>query len=66
MGNGTLYSEGNIPIKYDKDGKILISNEKHEVVQINGKQYIREEAITADFALLKAWKGDLAGNLVFR
>lgn len=32
----------------------------------NGKNYIMEEAITADFALVKAWKADTFGNLVFR
>ncbi|GAC1420799.1 MAG: CoA transferase subunit A [Flavisolibacter sp.] len=37
-----------------------------EVRQFNGKYYLMEEALGADFALLKAWKGDLYGNLVFR
>lgn len=32
----------------------------------NGKNYIMEEAITGDFALVKAWKADRYGNLVFR
>ena len=32
----------------------------------NGRDYIMEEAITGDFALVKAWKADKAGNLVFR
>ena len=32
----------------------------------NGKNYIMEEAITGDFALVKAWKADHFGNLVFR
>ena len=32
----------------------------------NGKNYILEEAITGDFALVKAWKADKAGNLIFR
>ena len=34
--------------------------------QFNGKNYIMEEAITGDFALVKAWKADKAGNLIFR
>ena len=31
----------------------------------NGRNYIMEEGITGDFALVKAWKADKAGNLVF-
>ena len=34
--------------------------------QFSGKEYIMEEAITGDFALVKAWKADRAGNLTFR
>ncbi len=32
----------------------------------DGKHYILEEAITGDYALIKAWKADRAGNLIFR
>ncbi len=32
----------------------------------DGKPFILEEAITGDFALIKAWKSDKAGNLIFR
>ena len=32
----------------------------------NGRNYILEEAITGDFSLIKAWKSDRAGNLVFK
>ncbi len=32
----------------------------------NGREYILEEAITGDFAIVKAWKADRYGNLVFR
>ncbi|KOB67068.1 Succinyl-CoA:3-ketoacid-coenzyme A transferase [Operophtera brumata] len=35
-------------------------------LQFNGKDYIMEEAITGDFALIKAWKADRHGNLIFR
>ncbi|HWI21954.1 MAG TPA: CoA transferase subunit A [Baekduia sp.] len=34
--------------------------------EFGGRKYILEEAITGDFALVKAWKGDAMGNLVFR
>ena len=34
--------------------------------EFNGKPHILESALTADFAIVKAWKGDRHGNLVFR
>lgn len=37
-----------------------------EVRVFNGKPHILEHALTADFAIVKAWKGDTAGNLVFK
>jgi 3-oxoacid CoA-transferase subunit A len=37
-----------------------------EVKEFNGRQYILEEALTADFALIRAWKADRFGNLIFR
>ena len=37
-----------------------------EVREYNGKKYILETALTADFAFVKAWKGDVAGNLIFK
>jgi 3-oxoacid CoA-transferase subunit A len=40
--------------------------EGKEVRAFNGKQYLMEYALHAQFALVKAWKGDTLGNLVFR
>lgn len=40
--------------------------EGKEVREFNGKPHILETALTADFAIVKAWKGDTAGNLVFK
>ena len=37
-----------------------------EVRQFNGKDYLLEMAFDADFAIVKAWKGDTEGNLLFR
>lgn len=37
-----------------------------EIREFNGKQYLMEHALHADFAIVKAWKGDAMGNLVFR
>uniref|UniRef100_A0A8C8FU37 Succinyl-CoA:3-ketoacid-coenzyme A transferase n=1 Tax=Oncorhynchus tshawytscha TaxID=74940 RepID=A0A8C8FU37_ONCTS len=65
-GYGTLIQEGGSPIKYNKDGTIAIASEQREVREFNGRHYIMEKAITGDFALVKAWKADKAGNIVFR
>ena len=40
--------------------------EGKEIREFNGKLYLMETALTADFALVKAWKGDTAGNLIFK
>lgn len=37
-----------------------------EVREFNGKMHIMEHAFQADFAIVKAWKGDTAGNLIFK
>ncbi|XP_067838186.1 3-oxoacid CoA transferase 1a [Heptranchias perlo] len=63
---GTLIEEGGAPIKYNKDGSICIASEPREVREFNGRNYILEKGITGDFALIKAWKADRAGNVVFR
>ncbi|XP_053602186.1 succinyl-CoA:3-ketoacid coenzyme A transferase 1, mitochondrial [Plodia interpunctella] len=65
-GFGTLIHEGGSPIKYTKDGKIDIPSSPRHHQQFNGKNYIMEEAITGDYALVKAWKADRHGNLIFR
>jgi 3-oxoacid CoA-transferase A subunit len=40
--------------------------EGKEIREFNGKSYLMELALEADFALVKAWKGDTAGNLIFK
>lgn len=40
--------------------------EGKEIKQFNNKNYLMEYALHADFALVKAWKGDTMGNLVFK
>lgn len=37
-----------------------------EIREFNGKMYVMEEAFQADFSIVKAWKGDTAGNLIFK
>ena len=40
--------------------------EGKETREFNGKKYVLEEAYKADFSFVKAWKGDEAGNLIFK
>src|SRR3546814_10196240 len=40
--------------------------EGKEVRNFDGKDYLLEKAFEADFAIVKAWKGDTAGNLIYR
>lgn len=40
--------------------------EGKQTIEHNGKKYLIEEALEADFSIVKAWKGDTMGNLVFR
>lgn len=65
-GYGTLIHDGGAPIKYSKDKSIEIASSPRQQQLFNGKPYILEEAITGDFALVRAWKADEMGNLVFR
>ena len=37
-----------------------------ETREFNGKMYLMEHALPGDFALVKAWKGDTSGNLIFK
>ncbi|KAF9984210.1 Succinyl-CoA:3-ketoacid coenzyme A transferase 1, mitochondrial [Mortierella antarctica] len=63
---GTEVQTGELAIKYSADGKVLIRSKPREVREFNGRKYIMEEAITGDYSLVKAWKGDAYGNLVFK
>lgn len=63
---GTVIQEGGFPIKYNADKTVAITSKPRETRNFNGRNYVMEEAITGDFALVKAWKGDTDGNLVFR
>eukprot|EP00428_Durinskia_dybowskii_P071591 CAMPEP_0170392952 /NCGR_PEP_ID=MMETSP0117_2-20130122/20463_1 /TAXON_ID=400756 /ORGANISM="Durinskia baltica, Strain CSIRO CS-38" /LENGTH=481 /DNA_ID=CAMNT_0010649117 /DNA_START=100 /DNA_END=1541 /DNA_ORIENTATION=- len=62
---GTAIHDGGVAIKFNHDKTIAIAAAPRESREFNGKKYLMEEAITGDFALVKAWKGDTDGNLVF-
>nr|WP_220481411.1 CoA transferase subunit A [Nocardioides ginsengisegetis] len=65
-GGGTQVAEGGLPWKYDADGNVIVSSPPKETRDFGGREYVLEEAIVADFGLVRAWKGDRHGNLVYR
>lgn len=62
----TAISEGGLPVRYNADGSVRDYSEKKEVRSFNGQDYVLEPAITGDYAIIKAYKGDRYGNLVYR
>lgn len=55
-----------IPAFFTPAGYGTEVQEGKEVREFNGKMYVMEESFNSDFALVKAWKGDTAGNLIFK
>jgi 3-oxoacid CoA-transferase subunit A len=55
-----------IPAFYTPTGFGTIIAEGKETREFNGRMYVLEQAMTADFAFIKAWRGDRLGNLVYR
>ena len=55
-----------IPAFYTATGYGTPVAEGKDVKEFNGRPYILEESITGEFAIVKAWKADRFGNLVFR
>ena len=69
-GVGTQVAEGGLPQRYDGAGGVAVASRAKDVrvFDVNGqpREFVLEEAITTDFSLVHAWKGDRHGNLVFR
>ena len=65
-GGGTQVAEGGLPWKYDADGHVIVSSPPKETRDFGGREYVLEAAIVTDFGLVRAWKGDRHGNLVYR
>jgi 3-oxoacid CoA-transferase subunit A len=55
-----------IPAFFTKTGVGTIVAEGKEVREFDGEQYVMERSLVADVSLVKAWKADPVGNLVFR
>lgn len=64
-GDGTLVADGGLPWRYHADGSVAIASPKKETRVFNGREYVLENAIVCDFALVRASIGDRDGNLVF-
>jgi 3-oxoacid CoA-transferase/3-oxoacid CoA-transferase subunit A len=65
-GVGTQVADGGLPQLYAPDGSVRKASPKKETRDFGGRTYVLETALHADFALVKAWRGDELGNLVFR
>jgi len=55
-----------IPAFYTPTGFGTLIAEGKETKEFDGRMYVLELSLTADFAIVKAWRGDTMGNLVFR
>ncbi|MEU6090045.1 CoA transferase subunit A [Streptomyces sp. NPDC047085] len=65
-GVGTQVAEGGLPWRYAPDGSVAVASPPKEVRTFDGVDHILEHAITTDYALVRAARGDRHGNLVFR
>ncbi|MGY6499192.1 MAG: CoA transferase subunit A [Microcella sp.] len=68
-GVGTQVAEGGLPRRYNADGSVAIASPPKPVqtfsVRGSDREFVLEEAITTDFSLVHAARGDRHGNLVF-
>lgn len=64
-GVGTLVADGGLPWRYAADGSVAVASPPKEVRSYDGRAHVLERAITTDFALVRAARGDRHGNLVF-
>src|SRR6478609_637767 len=69
-GVGTQVAEGGLPWRYSADGNVVVSSPPKQTQSFETaegeKEFVLEHAIVADFGLVRAWKGDRHGNLVYR
>ena len=64
-GVGTLVADGGLPWRYAADGSVAVASPPKETREFDGRRYVMETGIHADFALVHAAVGDTHGNLVF-
>lgn len=69
-GVGTQVAEGGLPWRYDDSGNVVVASPPKQTQVFStpegDKEFVLEHAIVADFGLVRAWKGDRHGNLVYR
>jgi 3-oxoacid CoA-transferase subunit A len=64
-GVGTQVAEGGLPWRYAPDGSVAVASPNKETREFDGREYVLEQAITCDYALVRAARGDRLGNLEF-
>jgi 3-oxoacid CoA-transferase subunit A len=64
-GVGTQIADGGLPWRYGADGTVAIESAPKETRTFGGREYVLEEGIVCDYALVRASIGDTAGNLIF-
>ena len=65
-GIGTQVAAGGLPWRYATDGSVAVASPPKQTAEFGGRTHLLERALRADFAVVRAWKGDRHGNLVFR
>jgi 3-oxoacid CoA-transferase subunit A len=69
-GVGTQVADGGLPWRYDAEGNVTKTSPQKPVMTfetaMGEQEFVLEEAIVSDFGLVRAWKGDAHGNLVFK
>ncbi len=69
-GVGTQVADGGLPWRYDSEGNVVTASPPKETKAFDTaegpKDFVLERAIITDFGLIRAWRGDRHGNLVFR
>lgn len=66
-GLNTLYAEGQLPTRYNRDGSVASYNNKRKVHTFRGRSFLLAESFDmADFAWIKASKADRMGNCTFK
>ncbi|GGK83785.1 succinyl-CoA--3-ketoacid-CoA transferase [Planomonospora parontospora subsp. parontospora] len=64
-GVGTPVADGGLPLRHAADGSVAAASPPKETRAFDGRTHVLEHAITTDFALVRAARGDRYGNLVF-
>ncbi|GAC1571657.1 MAG: succinyl-CoA--3-ketoacid CoA transferase subunit A [Candidatus Elarobacter sp.] len=64
-GVGTLVADGGLPWRYGSEGTVAIASPKKDTRTFGGREYVLEEGIVCDYALVRASIGDRHGNLIF-